>query len=222
MTTLEYAQEYMGEFVSALHQVFPDELIKEVMQLERRGNIRKGRKYYIGVDIARMGSDESAFQIIDRTNPRALEHVESQITTKTLTTATTRHIIGLEAQYDFKQIFIDDGGMGVGVLDQLLDTESTRRKTIAINNSSRPLDREGKKRKKVLKEEIYNNLLMLMERRRILLLKDPEIFQSLKSIQFSLDEHGKTKYFGNYAHITDGLVRAAWSSTDKTLNIYAR
>jgi hypothetical protein len=109
--------------------------------------------------------------------------------------------------------------MGVGVFDQLLNTEQTRRKTVAINNTSRPLTRDEKQKKKVIKEDIYNNLLALMERREIKLLTDDEIFQSLKSIQFEII-NGKVKYFGNYSHICEGLVRAAWAVKDKALNIY--
>jgi len=125
----------------------------------------------------------------------------------------------LDKLYDCKQIFVDDGGMGVGVFDQLLDTEQTRRKTVAINNAARPLTHEEKQKKKVIKEDIYNNLLALMERNEIQLLNDAEIFQSLKSVQFEI-VNGRVKYFGNYTHIADGLVRAAWGVKDKSLNIY--
>ena len=219
MTTLQFAQEYLGKPISSLKQVFPDELIKKCMTLKRRGGIRKGRRYYLGVDIARMGDDESTFEVMDRTNKERIEHVEHQITTKTLTTETTRQIIALDRQYDCRQIFVDDGGMGVGVFDQLLDTEQTRRKVVAINNTHRPLTHEELQKKKVLKEDIYNNLLALMERGEIKLLDDAEIFQSLKSVQFEI-VNNRVKYFGNYTHIADGLVRAAWAVKDKTLNIY--
>ena len=219
MTELQYAQEYLGEFVDSLRQVFSDKLIKAICTLKRPGNILKGQKYYLGVDIARMGDDESTFQIIDRTNPKKLRQVENQITNHTLTTQTTRTILELNHLYDFRQIFVDDGGMGVGVFDQLLDNEDTRRKVVAINNSSRPLTHDEKRKKKVLKEDIYNNLVMLMERKEIELLDDPEIFQSLKSVQFQVGDKG-IKYFGNYTHIADGLVRAAWSVKSKDMNIF--
>lgn len=219
MSELQYAQEYLGRPLDDLRQVFPDKLIKKCMVLNRRAVVRRGRKYYLGVDVARMGEDESTFEIIDRTNRKRLEHVESQVTRKTLTTATTERIVGLDRLYNFTQIFVDDGGMGVGVFDQLLTTESTRRKTVAINNTSRPLTRDESKKKRVLKEDIFNNMLMLMERGELFLLKDPEIFQSLKSVQFEIKDN-KTKYFGNYMHIADGLVRAAWCSKDKRLNIF--
>jgi len=218
-TKLVFAQEYLGRFVNELKQVFNDETIKKAMILKRRGAVLYGRRYYLGVDIARMGEDETTFEIIDRTNKDYLVHVEHQMTKRTLLTDTFNRILELDRIYDFKQIFIDDGGMGVGVFDMLIAHEQTRRKTIAINNSYRPLDREELRKKRVLKEDIYNNMLMLMEQNKLKLLDDPEIFQSLKSVQFEVTDKG-VKYFGNYTHIADGLVRAAWSTKDKSLNIY--
>ena len=219
MTTLQYAQEYLGRFVNELRQVFSDEHIKRAMCMKRPGLVNKGNRFYLGVDIARMGEDETTFEIIDRTNKELLIHVENQVTKRTLLTDTFNRILELDRIYDFKQIFIDDGGMGVGVFDMLITHEQTRRKTIAINNSLRPLDREELRKKRVLKEDIYNNMLMLMEQDKLRLLDDPEIFQSLKSVQFEITDKG-VKYFGNYTHIADGLVRAAWSTKDKSLNIY--
>ena len=228
MTKLQWAQEYLGEFVDDLRQLFPDNLIKEVMCLRRREQpIAPPHDFFLGVDIARMGKDESTFEILDITNKERIEQVENIITKKTLITDTIQEIIGLNRIYDFKKIYIDDGGLGVGVFDHLLQEEETRRKVVAINNASRSLDRD-KRRKKLLKEDLYMNLLRLMERREIKLLDDDEIFLSLKSIQYEYtgikEEEGKEgkglKIFGNYTHITEGLIRAAWAVRDKSLNIY--
>ena len=219
MTKAQYAQEYLGQFTDELRQLFPDELIKKCMKLKRE-LIVPMKDYYLGVDIARMGEDESTFEIIDRTDKKRLKHVENLVTKKTLTTDTTKLILLLEERYKFKQIFVDDGGMGVGVFDQLLTDPRTRRKVTAINNIDRPLTRDEKKKRRLLKEDIYNNLLNLMERGMIELLDDDEIFLSLKSIQFEYTDRGNLKISGNYAHIADGLVRAAWAVKDKSLNIY--
>jgi len=220
-TTLQYAQEYLGIPMSDLRQVFDDELIQKSMKAKRPDRILHSNNYYLGVDIARMGDDETTFEIIDRTNKEILMHVENQITKRTLLTQTFDRIIELNRIYNFKQIFIDDGGMGVGVFDMLLRHDETKRKVIAINNSTRPLDKDDLRKKRTLKEDIYNNLLMLMQRDQIQLLEDPEIFQSLKSVQFEIDEKSKKrKYHGNYTHIADGLVRAAWCNSDKRLNTY--
>ena len=222
LTTAQYSQEYLGLFLDELRQVFPDDLIRKCMVLKRPNTIDKTKKHYLGVDIARMGEDESTFEIMERKGDR-VRHVENQITKKTLTTETAERILGLDRLYNFKQIFIDDGGMGIGVFDQLLTAPQTSRKTVAINNADRPLTRDEKKRKRVIKEEMINNMLMMMEKGNCLLLDDPEIFTSLKSMQFEVDVNTKkTKYFGSYTHIADGLWRACWAVKDKSLNIWVR
>jgi len=222
MTKRQYAQEYLGQFVDELNQFFPDELIKKQMLLSRRTEMLTG-DYYLGVDIARLGEDESTFQILERKGDKLL-HVDNIITRKTLTTMSTRLILKLDRQYDFKQIFVDDGGLGAGVFDQLLDDEQTRRKVQPINNLRKALDRDENRKRKLLKEDLYNNLLRLMEQGKIKLLDDPEIYQSIKSVQFEyvggVGEEKKLKIFGNYTHIVEGLIRAAWCIKDKSLNIW--
>ena len=218
MSKLEYAQEYLGEFCEDLIQFIPDWLIEKCQNVKRRTKMLENRDYFLGVDVARMGADESTFEIIDRTDKKKLVQVENQVTTKTLTTDTTRNILSLNEKYDFKRIYIDDGGMGVGVFDQLLEEEATRRKVVPINNASRSQDRD-KWKTKLMKEDLYNNLLRLMERGEIALLEDSDIFTSLKSLQYEY-EGGRMKIFGSYTHIAEGLIRAAWCVKDKSLNIY--
>ena len=66
---------------------------------------------------------------------------------------------------------------------------------------------------------MYNNLLAMMESKHIKLLKEDDIFHSLRSIQFELTD-GKIKYAGSDSHITEALIRAAWMIAEKSLNIY--
>lgn len=220
MTKLEYAQEYLGEFIDELTQFFPSDLIKKCMLLKRHSNFNKNSRKYLGVDIARMGKDESTFEILDFENPKKIKQLENYITTKTKITDTIREIQELHKQYDFKKIYIDDGGLGVSVYDHLIEQDETKRVVVGINNASRPLDRIKKRKKKLLKEDLYNNLLRLMEQGKIELLNDENIYLSLKSIQFDYTGDGNLKIFGRYSHICEGLIRAAWGTTDKSLNIY--
>ena len=219
MTKLEYAQEYLGEFVDDLMQFFSTKLITEICTLKRKNKF-KHKDYFLGVDVAGMGKDETTFEILDGTNKEQIEQVENIITTKTRTTDTTNKIIELEKEYNFKRIGIDDGGIGVGVFDFLLTEDTTRRKIEALNNASRPLDNEETRKKRLLKEDMYNNLLRLMEQKKIKLLDDDEIIMSLKSIQYEYTDEGKLKIFGKYSHIAEGLIRAAWLIKTKSLNIY--
>lgn len=216
MTDLQYAQEYLGEFVDKLRQFFPEEVLKKVETTESKDKF-KGN-VYLGVDVARMGKDETTFEIIGVTNNYEVIHLYHEIQTKLLTTDISRMIINLHEKWKFKKIFIDDGGVGAGVFDQVHEERSTRRAAIAINNASRSIQEDKKKR--ILKEDLYDNLLKLMESKKIKLLSNPEIFTSLKSILYEYTDGGKIKIYGNYSHIVEGLIRACWGVKDKSLNIY--
>jgi len=224
MTEVQYAQEYLGEFIDELRQWFPDDLIKKCMGKSRRAAIPKGN-YYLGVDVAQMGEDESTFEILDY-NKDTLTHVENKITIKTRINETVDYIIQLNKTYNFKKIYVDNRGVGAGVFDFLLKDNSTMNKVVAIDNARKSLDSEEKTKRTLMKEDLYSNLLMLMEKSKIFLLDDPEIFMSLKSVQFEYtsDTRGRShlKIFGNYTHIAEGLIRGAWCVKYKNLNIWIK
>ncbi len=226
MSRKEYAQEYMGEFIKEFSQFFSDELIKKSCMLRRSSIPSSAGVYFLGVDVARMGEDECTFEIINRQDRKALIHVDSIVMQKQYLNEVTNKILELDKVYNFKKIYIDDGGIGVGVFDYLLENEQTKRKIIAINNRARPLDRDESQKKKLLKEDLYNNLAGLMERGEIKLLNDDEVIESFKSVQYEyvIKEKSLTKMriFGNYTHIVEGLIRAAFCVKDKTLNIWVR
>jgi len=141
----------------------------------------------------------------------------------TLTTDTIKKVLELDKIYEFKNIYIDDGGLGVAVFDQLLNTSQTKNKVVAINNASRSLDREENRTRKLLKEDLYMNFLAMLEKGELFLLKDAEIFTSLKSIMIEHDvAKANIKIYGRYSHIAEGLIRAAWSNHSTRLNLWCR
>ena len=75
-----------------------------------------------------------------------------------------------------------------------------------------------------IKEDLYDNLRNLMERHEITLLDDPEIRQSLRSIQYEFTDNPKSptqmKIFGNYSHCVEAIIRAAWTAKEKSLNLW--
>jgi hypothetical protein len=220
MSRLEYSQEYLGEFVDELRQFFPTELIQSCLTLNRNTTIPKGQNF-CGVDVARMGRDDSVMFSLTLKDDNLYE-LDVKITNKTYTTDTVNDILHLDRIHNYKNIYIDDGGMGVGVFDPLLLNDQTKRKVIPINNSSRGLTHstaDKDRRKKLLKEDLYNNLRSLMEQGRIKLRDSPDVALSLKSIQVEYT-NTKMRIFGNYSHITEALIRAAWCIRSKSLNIY--
>lgn len=229
MSEREYAQEYLGRFMDDLHRYFSDKIIEECCTLTRPNMIRREFKHFLGVDIARMGEDESTFEIIMKIDKDNFEHVESIITKKTRTTQTEEKIINLHNTYNFKEIDIDagSGSLGVGVFDHLLDHPKTKSRVVAINNRQRSTDADGKKNIRLMKEDLYDNLLAMMQRRKVKLLNDDEVKESLRSVQYEYvkKENGKTtlRIFGNYTHVVEGLIRAMWAaSKNKSLNLWCR
>ena len=73
-----------------------------------------------------------------------------------------------------------------------------------------------------MKEDMYSNLLMLMERGEIDLLDDDEVRVSLASVQWQYvrkeGQKTKIKIFGNYTHVIEGIIRAAWLANQKHIN----
>ena len=220
MSDLQYAQEYLGEFIDELRQFFPTDLIRSCMTLQD-GKIPPSiiGENFLGVDVARMGGDETVLVSLKRNDRKTrLKQTDMLITKKTYLTETVKMIKVMDSKYNYKKIYIDDGGLGVGVFDPLLEDQQTKRKVVPINNASRSIDRNSQ-RKKLLKEDLYTNLLVLMQKGKIDLWDNPDLLLSLKSVQAEY-KNGKLKIFGKYTHITEALIRAAWCMKDKSLNIW--
>ena len=228
MTKLQYAQEYLGDFVDELRQIFSTDVIRKACILSRnRGfsSFSPTRDYFLGVDIARMGEDEGTYEIIQRIDKDHFEHVENIVTIKKFTTETYDKIVELNRSWNFRKIGIDagSGSLGVGILDFLLREPSVKKKVIAINNLSRSLDASGGRRRQILKEDLYFNLLAMMEKGTLKLLDEDEVIASLRSAQYeypeSTGQKRTIKIFGKDTHIVEGLVRAAWLANAKGLNL---
>jgi hypothetical protein len=221
MSKLEYGQEYLGLFLEDIMQFFPDEMIYRAQKLKRPDRIEPNRDYFLGQDIARMGEDETSYEIGYLQGERIIQ-VENMVTKHTYLTDTFKMTKQLDDRYDFNKIFTDDEGIGIGVFDMLMEDDQTKRKTIGINNSKRVIDYDGKE-KGILKTDLYYNLRALLEQGKIELLDDDSIFQSLKSVQYeyTTDTRGNPhiKIHGNYTHIAEGLIRLAQAIKYKDLNL---
>jgi len=227
MSELQYAQEYLGEFVSDFRRLFSDRIIKKCCVLKRTQRI-PDRDYYLGVDIARMGDDASTYEVIERLPQGRLAQRESQYTRKTLTTQTYDHILMMDAIWDFRKIGIDagSGSLGVGIFDWLIKEPGIRHKIVAINNLKKSLDSRNEKYRRILKEDLYDNLIALMEKGKIQLLDDEELIECLRAIQYEYprEEGRKTmvKIFAaqhKFTDLVEGLTRAAWLANQKHINM---
>jgi hypothetical protein len=222
MSKVEYAQEYLGEFVEDWNQFFPTDLIKKCMtfaEWDLRSDARPGAAYYLGQDLARYGGDEVANVIVELKD-RRLKAVKCLTRNRVSTITTIGETQVLDDAWNFRRIFTDSGGLGGPVLDQLQERLGKRR-VVGLDNSSKAVSVNGEeKRNKILKEDLYSNVLMLMETGRLELINDLDLLKSMKSIIFEYTNDRNIKIFGNYSHLTEALVRACWCIKDKALDLY--
>jgi len=225
MSELQYGQEYLGLFLEDLRRFFPDKLIESTCILKRDDPMKK-EETYMGVDIARMGGDLTAYEILNIPYPDAkIRQVENITEQYKLTTHTEQRILELNKTWDLRRIGVDAGAgsLGVGIYDHLLEHPETRKKVVAMNNRQISMDREGKRQQRIFKEDLYDNLRAMMEHSEILLLDDDDVKLSLRNIQFEiLKDKGmptKVRIFGRDSHIAEGLIRAAWlAKKEKSIN----
>jgi len=225
LTRLQYAQEYLGEFLDELKQLFKKDLINSCRDFkwDFYKNYSGKYKYFLGVDIARYGGDENSFVIVEVADRDHFRVVHVETSEKVSTTKTIERICYLTRKYDCNKVLIDDGGIGGAVFDVLIETPHMRTKIVGVNNARRAIDRDGR-RKTILKENLYMNLLQLMEAGKVKMIDDLNLFRSLESVQIEYveDQHGRrsVRIFGKYTHIAEGLIRAMWGAKGKNLNIF--
>lgn len=220
MSKLQYQQEYLGMFVGGIMRLFPDEIIDKCAKIEKPTIPRHDK--FMGIDVARMGGDDTVLCSADRITKTHLKMFDLSITTNTYLTDTSRLILHKDSNYNYKKIYIDDGGLGAGVYDYLFEHPQTKRKIVGLNNAKKSIDKDKDKNrtKRILKHDLYANLVRMMENGEIELLDIPELKQSLRSMQYEYSDDKTIRIYGNYSHIAEALVRMAWCVKDKSLNIY--
>jgi len=170
-----------------------------------------------------MGGDECPMVSLDRIKRERLIQFDLTIPEPQTLTDTARLIIHKDRTINHKKIYMDDGGLGVGVFDILYEDPQTKRKVVGLNNASREIERtmnQGKTKIRsttLLGEDMSIALKVLMERGQIKLYDEPRIRQSLRSMQYDNSE-GKLRIYGYYDHIFEALKRAAYCMKDKSLN----
>lgn len=226
MSELQYGQEYLGLFLDDLRRFYEDAWIEKVCKL-KRPDISPKTDNYLGCDIARMGGDKTTYEILHapREPGKIIKQVHhSQEDHKPLT-HTEQRIIDISKQFNCTKIGIDagSGSLGVSVLDHLLVTPFSKN-VVAMNNRQISLDRDGKKKQRIMNEDYHEFLKAGGEQGEVLLLDDDEIKNSFRSIQIEIvrkdDLISSVKIHGRDSHIVEGIKRAYWlAKKEKSKNI---
>ena len=221
LTKIEYAQEYLGEFVEEYNQFFPTALIKERMTFfnwDFKTQYERGKKYFLGVDVARYGQDENAFVIGEMQSNKNLKVISAETSDRKSLADTYNRIILLDEKYKFNRIFIDDAGIGAGITDLLI--EKLGRKVVGLSNAKKTVDAEKQRTGSIFKEDLYSNAAVMLEQGRLEIINNLKLLRSLKSMTFSYTTEKNIKIFGKYSHLAEAFVRVCWAEKAKSLKLF--
>ena len=221
-TKTKYNQMYLGEFVDDSHRIFGDKWIDKVCTLPVQNHNPNATKA-IGIDVAGTGEDESTYEGLYKTK-NIVRQFHHQVVEKSSEMWFTEMMINIR---HLNKIYapnfgIDGDGLGSGVVSSAMSDDNLKRKVTDLKNSKREVDRNGTKTSRSMKEAMYMNFLEMGEKGELQLFDSAEIRLSLRSIISKKLDGGTEKIDGNYSHIVEGLVRAAWLLKTKHLNIWIR
>ncbi len=194
LTKEEYVQEVEGEFLDIGDALIPNSLIMEAMSDKRP----KGRmRYYMGVDVARTGRDETVYTIVgvDDEDVVYLEEVESESQSNVVDVA--GRIKEFVRRYNLETIYIDETGLGGGLVDLSREQGSPVRGVIFTLQE---------------KAEMYKNLRLLFENHKIKLKQINKMVYQLSYLRREYTETGIMKIKSDeHDDYPDSLVLACKS-----------
>ena len=115
----------------------------------------------------------------------------------------------LDNLFKFKKIFIDDGGLGAGLVDFLNEDKKIKFRLRPINNKSAGTEN------KLLKEDIYSNVLNLLSSGKLELVNDEKIINGLKKVEFEYIDGERWKINGT--DMSEAISRACWGFKEKNI-----
>jgi len=167
MTEAEFAQEYLAEFIETADNFFTRDEIRSLLGdttalgSNPHENLLDHDKYdyYLGVDLARFGTDESCYVVTK--SPKAgdepIEIVHVEGTAKKPVTDVIGRIKAMNDAYAFTSIYIDESVIGGAVVDRLTIDEGLPIVPIMFGSKAVTTTNDSKK------EAMYKNLKWLLE-----------------------------------------------------------
>jgi phage FluMu gp28-like protein len=191
LTKEEYVQEVDGEFLDIGDALIPSSLIQEAITDGRpKGRVR----YYMGVDVARTGRDETVFTIVkvDDNDVVFVDDVYSESQSNVVDVA--GRISDMVRDFNIETVFVDETGLGGGLVDLC------RAQNVPVRGVVFSLQE---------KADMYKNLRLLFENHKIKLKQINKLIYQLSYLRREYTETGimKIKSF-EHDDYPDSLVLA--------------
>lgn len=179
----EYVQEVEGEFLDLGNSLIPRSLLLDaVTDKTHRGNV----SYYMGVDVARTGRDETVYIIaaVDEENGVVwVEETKSESQSNMMGVA--EEMMYFYKKYNLETIYIDETGLGGGLVDIARSKDLPVRGVVFTLNE---------------KNDMYSNVRFLFENKRVKLKAMDDLFHQLSFMKREFTEGGKLKIVTEGAH----------------------
>ena len=190
---LEYLQEYEGEFLEESDTYFPRQLIlDQIMDIPEETRLKIQYDYYLGVDVARYGLDDTVYTVARVSRDGQIHIVFVRGTTKKPITDIVGRVQQLHASFKFRGVYIDASGVGGGAVDSLKEKGiPIRQLNIGKSNTQSPHD--GVQFTLMNKEEMYKNLKLLMEQGKLWFPNHKKLIFQLSDLQYEYTEAGHQK-----------------------------
>ena len=156
--------------------VKPDSYLHDTVDNHKSQNV-------MGLDVARFGDAKTVAVIRNGTNV-----IHIQTLKKSDLMSTTGNALNIARKHNVDTIFVDQVGIGAGVLDRLKEIDNI--KAIGINGGSAPND---KQRFLNLRAEMCDELRQRFENQEINIPDDPELVSQLASITYEFNSKGQLK-----------------------------
>lgn len=210
-TSTQYRQEVLGEFVSDDTNYFSTSKIKARMELSdlRQNRIPDTSQFYLGVDVARHGDDETVYYLLEKPqNVNKLYSKRVVATEKKPLTDVMGRIKDFHEKYSLVDTVIDENSVGGGVVD-VLKEDGVPHTPVKFSQKN--------------KHEMYESLKFKMENGSIKLPdfnetgreEHQKLYEQLNSLQFEYSRSGLIKVShptGGHDDFPDALAAAVYAA----------
>jgi phage terminase large subunit-like protein len=173
----EYTQEVDGEFLDIGDSLIPFDLLMAAHT--RKWSPVGATRYFMGLDVARSGRDETVFMTIEVDEDNKIRVVEYEKESQSNLVDIVGRVGELMQKYPYETIFIDETGLGGGVVDL------ARRRDYPIRGITFSLSE---------KSTMYKNIRMIFENKKIVVpQQDKRVLYQLSYLKREYTEEGKLK-----------------------------
>uniref|UniRef100_A0A6M3XXU2 Putative terminase n=1 Tax=viral metagenome TaxID=1070528 RepID=A0A6M3XXU2_9ZZZZ len=179
LTEAEYKQDVLGQFVPESDVWITKDLFLSCVSHMEFTERRSDRYYFLGVDVARFGTDETVFIVGEVTEEGELTVVHIESTSTKPLTDTVGRIVRLHKEWNFSSIYVDETGLGGGAVDMAVEQDAPIE---AITFTLRDI------------AEMYNHMKWCFEKRMIKVPMSKKLMHQVTNVLYGYTSTGIWKH----------------------------